>query len=81
MKLLKCNTCGKIYKITKEINRIDNTNSELPKYEHYFVTDMGGKIGVHYNNIKCLNCGEYTPYEIMEIEDWVADLAFKVRGS
>lgn len=81
MKLLKCDNCGKIYKVIEDINRIDNTNSKFPKYEHYFVTDMGGKIHIYNNTIKCLNCGEYTKHETMEVEDWVADLVFKVRGS
>lgn len=80
MYLVKCNTCGKIYKVTREMNTIDKINPKFPKYDHYFETDLGGKMNIHYNNMKCMNCNEYTPYEIMKTEDWVADLVFKIKG-
>lgn len=80
MKLLKCNTCGKIYKVTTYNSGIYENNNFI-KYYFNYITDMGGEIDKYNDTIKCLNCGEYTPYEIMEVEDWVADLVFKVKGS
>lgn len=79
-KLLKCESCGKIYKIVDEV-----------KGEHVlgpvsYITDLGGILlsvsGVHYINcVHCINCDAVSQYDIIECENWVADKVFEVKGS
>lgn len=84
--LLKCPNCGTIYKIIGEntdIIYVEPTNKtvEITTY----ITDLGGElVGVNRIDrehlVKCLKCQDIVEPEIKNVEDWVADLVFKVKG-
>lgn len=76
IKLLRCKGCGKIYKITNETN-IDKD------YKKYYFTDFGDKI-INFCNtklIKCICCNNISNFEIINCEEWIAELVYKVKGN
>lgn len=75
MYLLRCEHCGKIYRV------IDFVHHPHIEYGGYFITDFGGKIKSKICHMKCINCGRVCVYDIMECEDWVAHKVFTTKGS
>lgn len=74
MYLLRCNNCGKIYKI------VDIKDCTYLVNSQYLYTDFGDKIYTGDGYMKCLNCGKASEYELIKCEDWVADKVFEVKG-
>lgn len=90
IKLLRCSKCGKIFKIvntTAELS-LNLTLQDIQTLIHH--TDLGGEItqvvtyekGLDNNSdyIKCINCDEISHVKIINIDDWVADKVFTVKG-
>ena len=90
--LFKCPHCGKMYKIVN----CEQYNGELDTgidYAYNLYTDFGDTFVVEmikYDDkhtqgfIKCINCNNTSLTSrrcMIEVEDWVADKVFTVKGS
>lgn len=80
MILLKCESCGKIYKI------VGGIKGEYVLGPVSYITDLGGVLDLYvddnmYPSVHCINCDAISQYDIIECEDWVADKVFEVKGN
>ena len=78
MYLLKCPHCNQLFKIVTK--HFDPTTLST-----YLITDLNWRFEVDDldNSTICICCEEeFKPLErLMKIDDWVADMVFKVRGN
>lgn len=89
--IFRCPHCGKMYKIVN----CEQYNGELDAgidYAYNLYTDFGDTFVVEmikhddkYEQgfIKCINCNNTTLTSkrcMIEVEDWVADMLFNVKG-
>ena len=68
MKIIQCNTCGKIFKIPKIKDNI-------------FYTDLNGRFIFEKANARCLVCNKVSTFSEIETDDWIADKIFTVGSS
>lgn len=63
--LFKCKTCGKVCRVNKDL-----------------ITDYGSKIKeLEDSMVICPCCHKITEYKIMNSEDWIENLVFRVKGN
>ena len=89
--IFRCSHCGKMYKIVN----CEQYNGELDAgidYAYNLYTDFGDTFVVEMINyddkhtqgfIKCINCNNTSLTSrrcMIEVEDWVADKVFNVKG-